>query len=141
MKLFFVVTKRRLAVIFCSILFVFVGFVWISSLRVSAIDGSTHAKRMEYIRYLKVDVNEDKYTFKETVIPKTFSNVYKEYNKLQKSGGFDLSNYKGKKVTIYSYPLISSERILTLIIYDGQIIGGDIAETKIDGKMIEIRKY
>lgn len=141
MKLFFVVTKRRLAVIFCSILFVFVGLVWTSSLRVSAIDGSTHAKRIAYIRYLKLDVSEDNYTFKETVIPEIFSDVYKEYNKLQRLGGFNLSNYKGKKVTIYSYPLIASERILTLIVYDGQIIGGDVAETKLNGKMTEIRKY
>ena len=141
MKLFFVLTRRKLAVIFCSILFVFVGFIWASSLQVSAIDGSTHTKRMEYIRYLKVDVNEDDYTFKETVIPESFSDVYEEYNKLQKLGGFDLSNYKGKKVTIYSYPLTASERILTLIIFDGQIIGGDIAETKLGGKMTKIRKY
>ena len=141
MKLFFILTKRRLAVIFCSMIFIFVGTVWTSSLRVSAIDGSTHAKRMEYIRYLKVDVSEEEYTFKETVIPESFSDVYKEYNKLQMLGGFDLSNYKGEKVTVYSYPLIASERILTLIIHDGEIIGGDIAETKIDGKMTEIRKY
>ena len=60
---------------------------------------------------------------------------------MQKLGGFDLSNYKGKKVTIYSYPLTASERILTLIICDGQIIGGDIAETKLGGKMTKIRKY
>ncbi len=141
MKLFFILTKRKLAVIFCSVLFIFAGFVWTSSLRVSAIDGSTHAKRMEYIRYLKVDVNEEDYTFKETVIPESFSDVYKEYNKLQNQGGFDLSSYKGKKVTVYSYPLTASGKILTLIIYDGQIIGGDIAETKIGGKMTEIRKY
>ena len=141
MKLFFILTKRRLAVIFCSMIFIFVGTVWTSSLRVSAIDGSTHAKRMEYIRYLKVDVSEEEYTFKETVIPESFSDVYKEYNKLQMLGGFDLSNYKGEKVTVYSYPLIASERILTLIIHDGEIIGGDIAETKINGKMTEIRKY
>ena len=141
MKLFFVLTKRKLAVIFCSMIFIFVGFIWTSSLKVSAIDGSTHAKRMEYIRYLKVDVDEDNYTFKETVIPEKFSDVYKGYNKLQRLGGFDLSNYKGEKVTVYSYPLTASERILTLIIHDGEIIGGDIAEIKIDGKMTEIRKY
>ena len=141
MKLFFVVTKRKLAVIFCGIVFIFVGFVWTSSVQVSAIDGLTHAKRMEYIRYLKVDVNENDYTIKETIIPENFSDVYKEYNKLQKSGGFDLSSYKGRQVTIYSYPLTSSGKTLTLIVYDGEIIGGDIAETKIGGKMTEIRKY
>ncbi len=141
MKLFFTITKGRLAVIFCSIVIIFIGFVWTSSLRVCAIDGSTHAKRMVYIQSLNVSVDESGYIFKQTTIPENFSDVYLNYNKLQKKGGFDLSDYKGKQVMVYTYPLTDSAKNLTLIIYNGQIIGGDIAETKIGGKMTEIRKY
>ena len=141
MKLFFTITKRKLAIILCVVVMVFLGSVWVSSLSVSLPDGSTHAKRMVYIRGLGLDVDEEGFTSKETQIPEKFSDVYLNYNKLQKQGGFDLSQFKGKSVTVYSYPLKNSDKILTLIVCEGQIIGGDIAETKIGGKMTEIRKY
>ncbi|MBO5322285.1 MAG: DUF4830 domain-containing protein [Clostridia bacterium] len=141
MKLFLTITKKKLAIIFCIVVMIFMGSIWVSSLKVSLPDGSTHAKRMVYISGLGLDVDEESCTSKETQIPEKFSDVYLNYNKLQKKGGFDLSEFKGDGVTVYSYPVKNSDKILTLIVCDGQIIGGDVAETKIGGKMTEIRKY
>lgn len=141
MKLFFIITKRRLAIIFCVVVLIFMGSIWVSSLAVSLPDGSTHAKRMVYIKGLKLDIDEERYTSKQTVIPETFSDVYSNYNELQKKGGFDLSQFKGESVTVYSYPLKKSDKILTLIVCKDKIIGGDVAEVKLGGKMTEIRKY
>ena len=141
MKLFFTITKKKLAIILCIVVMIFMGSIWVSSLRVSLPDGSTHAKRMVYISGLDLEVDQEGCISKATQIPEKFSDVYLNYNKLQKKGGFDLSEFKGKSVTIYSYPLKNSDKILTLIVCDGEIIGGDVAETKLGGKMTEIRKY
>jgi hypothetical protein len=114
--------------------------MWTFSLKASAIDGSTHAKRMVYINSLGVAVEEDKCSSKETVIPTEFQDVYTQYNKLQKAAGFDLAPFKGKSVTVYSYPVSGQEKNLTLIVCDGNIIGGDMAEIKLNGKMLPLRK-
>lgn len=135
MRFFFTITKKGLFLMLCATIILFLTAMWCSSLKISFIDGSTHAQRMVYINGLKISVNEDLCTYKETVIPNEFGEVYEEYNMLQKQAGFDLSDFKGKSVTVYSYPVSGEEKVLTLIICDGKIIGGDIAETKINGKM------
>ena len=135
MKLFFTFSKKTLGFILSVFVVLFVVIAWYSSLKVSAIDGSTHAKRMEYVRSLKLTVDEENCSSKETVIPSDFGKVYLKYNELQKRVGFDLSRFKGKQVTIYSYPLENTEKNLTLIVYKGEIIGGDIADIKINGEM------
>ena len=140
MKFFFTVTKKSLGITLSAVIVLFLIAMWSSSLKLSVIDGSTHAKRMEYINSLGVEIDEENFTSKETVIPAEFSKVYKEYNKLQKRAGFDLGDYKGKNVTVYSYPLLGENKNLTLLVYDNNIIGGDIAETKINGKMVPLGK-
>lgn len=140
MKLFFTVTKKGLCVALSAVVILFLSATWTFSLKASEIDGSTHAKRMIYINSLGIAVDEDNYSSKETVIPTVFQDVYSEYNKLQKEAGFDLSPFKGKSVTVYSYPVSGQEKNLTLIVCDGNIIGGDIAETSLNGKMLPLRK-
>lgn len=140
MKLFFTLTIKGLCVALSAVVILFLSAMWTFSLKASEIDGSTHAKRMIYINSLGVAVDEDGFLFKETVIPTEFSDVYSEYNRLQKEAGFDLARFKGKPVTVYSYPVSGQEKNLTLIVCDGNIIGGDIAETKLSGKMLPLRK-
>ncbi len=135
MKLFLTISKKGLIIALCAIAVLFLTAMWSSSLKLSAIDGSTHAKRMIFIKQLGVSVNEENCTSKVTVIPDEFSDVYLNYNNIQKSAGFDLSSFKGKEVTIYSYSLVGEEKILTLIVCENNIIGGDIAETSLGGKM------
>lgn len=140
MKLFFTVTKKGLCIVLSAVVILFLSTMWTFSLKASAIDGSTHAKRMVYINSLGVAVEEDKCSSKETVIPTEFQDVYTQYNKLQKAAGFDLAPFKGKSVTVYSYPVSGQEKNLTLIVCDGNIIGGDMAEIKLNGKMLPLRK-
>lgn len=140
MKFFFTVTKKSLAWLLCLSIVIFFTSLWFSSLKAQAIDGSTHEKRMIYINSLKISVDEENAAKKETVIPSAFSDVYSNYNSLQKKSGFDLSKYKGKSVTIYSYPLISGDKNLTLIICEGKIIGGDIADISFNGEMKPLKE-
>ena len=140
MKLFLTVTKKGLFVFLALIVVVFLSIMWMFSLEVSSIDGSTHAKRISYINSFGIAVDEDNFTSKDTAIPTEFGEVYNEYNKLQKEAGFDLARFKGKGVTVYSYPVLKQDKNLTLIVCEGNIIGGDIAETSFSGKMLPLGK-
>ena len=67
-------------------------------------------------------------------IPKESGDVFERYNALQKSQGYDLSQYAGKTVmryvyTIENYPNATAPVYATLLIYKNQIIGGDITNT------------
>ena len=78
------------------------------------------------------------------IIPKTFSQVYENYNALQKQAGYDLSAYKGAKVTIFTYPVgkVSHDNdddyYVTLMVYKGRIIGGDISSRNFYGEMLPL---
>ncbi len=139
MRLFFTVTKKSLLITLCFTIVLFLTAMWSSSLRLTYIDGSTHYQRMLFIKTLGFAVDENGVSVKETLIPKEFGEVYTRYNTLQKRAGFDLSDFKGKAVTVYNYPMLDEGKILTLIVCDGKIIGGDIAETEIYGEMKALR--
>ena len=78
------------------------------------------------------------------IIPAVFDNTYKNYNALQKEGGFDLTKYRGKKVLrcTYSLPDYSTEvdgvRVNLLFSAD-TIIGGDIMTVDVDGFMLPLK--
>lgn len=140
MKLFFTVTKKGLFAALAVAVTFFICVMWATSLKVSAINGATHQSRMTYIRSLNIDVDENSVSVKETVIPEDFGEVYERYNEIQKMAGFDLTSFKGREVTVYSYPLKNQNRVLTLIVCEDCIIGGDIADIKIDGEMKPLKE-
>lgn len=83
----------------------------------------------QYLKNLKYDiqyVDEN-----EIIIPQNFNQILKEYNKLQKEQGFDLSKYCGKKCIkkrfVVSSPKNKSQKyVADMIVYEGKLIGGDI---------------
>ncbi len=82
---------------------------------------------------------------KEIYIPEEFGEVYERYNELQKEQGFDLSPYRGRNARQYTFPVASIKGEIApdteahVIVCDGFIIGGDVAEAAINGKMTGIR--
>ena len=78
------------------------------------------------------------------VIPRTFSKVFENYNALQKKQGFDLSQYCGMEVKLYTYKVVNSEigdNVLAMLyILNGSIIGGDVHSTDLDGFMCGIKQ-
>ena len=71
-------------------------------------------------------------------IPTEQSPVYSRYNDLQKSQGYDLTQYAGKTVMRYvyeiqNYPGAEQPVYATLLIYKNQIIGGDVTNTSPNG--------
>ena len=139
MKPFFIITKRLIAVAFAVVVIFFMILSSVFSVKNERIDGSTNQKRVEYIKNLGFEVDDADVAFKQTVIPQKFDNVYKQYNSLQKKSGFDLSKYKSKTVTVYTYPLVSGNREAHIIIYNGVVIGGDVADISADGSMSALK--
>ncbi len=71
-------------------------------------------------------------------IPKEDSPVYERYNALQKTQGYDLSQYAGKEVMRYVYkinnfPGATEPVYATVLVYKNQVIGGDVTNTAAKG--------
>ena len=71
-------------------------------------------------------------------IPEAGSEVFSRYNALQKSQGYDLSQYAGKTVMRYvykikNYPGAIDPVFATLLIHKDQVIGGDVTDTGAKG--------
>jgi hypothetical protein len=74
----------------------------------------------------------------EVVIPKEFDPAFEEYNSLQKSQGFDLSKYQGKRVKRYIYlienhPSGRSPVYASILMVKNTVIGGDLQNPAPDG--------
>ena len=141
MKFFVTLSKKNLVIITAlavTSLLIAGGFY---SAGAGKIDGSTNALRVEYIKSLGYEVNETAVSNKEITVPQEFGDVYSQYNEIQKQAGFDLSRHKGEKAYVYSYELtFDSETQVHLIVSDGTVIGGDIAEIRLDGEMKPLKE-
>ena len=78
-------------------------------------------------------------------IPRESSEVFTRYNALQKSQGFDLTDYAGKTVMRYVYkinnfPGATEPVYATVLVSQDRIIGGDITDTAPGGKIHAILK-
>lgn len=139
------ITKTRL---FIGIAIFLIPFLIFSAIYLSRNDNpevlnlqaKTKAQRIAFLKQYGWKSDSASETEKDTVIPSEFDNVYKAYNSIQTAQGFDLSEYKGEKVKLYSikinnYPKNSEYVYATLLVKDGAVIGGDIHSTELNGFM------
>ena len=78
-------------------------------------------------------------------IPTEASPLYSRYNDLQKSQGYDLTQYAGKTVMRYvyevtNYPDAQQPVYATVLVYKNKIIGGDITDTAAKGAVQGLKK-
>ncbi len=84
-------------------------------------------KRIEFLKNIGYDTNEELCTYSTEIIPYEFNEVYTRYNELQIQQGFDLSDYKGITADIYTYEVENFENTTAvLIMYENNLIGYDI---------------
>lgn len=96
--------------------------------------------RVQFLKDAGWEVNASPVESGQVRIPKESSEVYDRYNALQKSQGYDLSQYGGKAVMRYVYkvtnfPGATDPVYATLLVYKNQIIGGDITNTAVKGSI------
>ena len=139
------VTKKRIAAaILCA-----AAIICIASASVFAsgsapqTDGSTAALREQFLRSFGYECDFSSETEKRTAIPPEFDEVYRKYNELQKSQGYDLSAFSGQTATLWSVPVTNygeDNVFASILTIGGRIIGGDIHSTQLDGFMHGFKK-
>lgn len=90
-----------------------------------------NASRIAFLNSFGWKVSKEPIEVVQVVIPETFGDVYQNYNAIQTEQGFDLSKFKGKQVTrstysVLNYPEQKEYIRANLLIYNDEIIGGDI---------------
>ncbi len=79
----------------------------------------------------------------EVTIPAEFDKIFAGYNELQKSQGLDLSKYKKKAVTRYTFTVTNYKDAdgkpydgtvwANVLVFRGRVIGGDICSADVSG--------
>lgn len=107
----------------------------------------------ESINYEKIKTNEDRVNFlsqfgwqvnaepeevADVVIPAEFDKVFAGYNEIQKGQALDLSKYKKKSMSRYTYvvtnyPEYEGKVYANILVYRNKVVGGDICSANIDG--------
>ena len=75
---------------------------------------------------------------KTVTVPAEFDKVFAAYNELQKSQGLNLTKYRGKDVTRYTFAVKNYEGYegtvwANVLVWRGRVIGGDICSADVSG--------
>ncbi len=111
----------------------------VSSADVQGLTVSTPEDRQSFLQSHGYECDMQSETHKQTIVPSEFDEVYSAYNDLQKAQDFDLAPYKGKTVDLYTVHITNYKNddnvYACLMVLDGNIIGGDVHSTELDGFM------
>ena len=110
------------------------------STQTSAPAASSNDQRVQFLKNFGWEVTTSPKESSQVKIPKESSEVFDRYNALQKSQGYDLSQYAGKKVMRYvyqvnNYPGATDPVYATVLVHKNDIIGGDITNTAAKGRI------
>lgn len=106
-----------------------------------SIDNSTNKMIVEYLEGIGWEVEDSPVEIAHLTLPERFDTVYETYNAVQTESGYDMSPFKGKNVSRYSYRVINHKRsasvevIANIFVYENRIIAGDISSTALNGFM------
>jgi len=94
--------------------------------------------RVKFLTDFGWDVTTSPVESSQVKIPAESTQVFDRYNALQKSQGYDLSQFAGKNVMRYvykvnNYPGAVEPVYATLLVHKNQIIGGDVTDTSAKG--------
>ena len=103
----------------------------------------TNEERIEFISQFGWTVEAAPLEEKNVIIPNEFDKVFVGYNDLQKQQGLDLSRYKTKEVTRYTYkvtnyPDTEISVLANILVYRGRVIGGDVCSLESDGFVLSL---
>lgn len=138
-------SKKKAVAILCAIAVIIAAIILASPNKeeqpafAPGIKAETEEDVKVYIESLGYETSGD-CACKEVVIPREFDEVYESYNEVQKECGFDLSGYKGRRATLYTYSLkgypgCDEEVMCDVLVCKGQVIGGNVYTLRLDGFM------
>lgn len=84
------------------------------------------------------EVNATPVEVKTVTVPAEFDKVFAAYNELQKEQGLNLSKYKGKDVTRYTfaitnYPDYEGTVYANVLVYRNRVVAGDVCSADVSG--------
>ncbi len=97
------------------------------------LDGiKTNEDRLEFINKFGIEVVGEPKESESFAVPERFDRIMSLYNEIQKQQGLDLTKYKNKKVTRYTYSVgnyegYEGEVNVNLIVYRNTVIGCDVS--------------
>ncbi len=136
--------RKQLVLIFTAVgLAIVLAIMAVSVYRAgSAIPGYSGVRsredRMTFVRSFGWEVEPSSELADGVLIPRQFDDVYEEYNRIQIAQGLDLRYLAGREVERYSYivqnhPSGEKNVRITLLVYKGKVVGGDVASPAMDG--------
>lgn len=145
-------SKKKLAVLAAAGVVLIGALIWAGAsgiaepaANVSGINysASTNEERVNFISQFGWEIDTDPIEVEEVIIPTEFTDVYENYNKIQKEQKLDLEKYKGMRVkrwtyAVKNYPGYENKDDVVradLLVYEGRVIGGDICSVELDGFM------
>ena len=138
------VNKKKIALIAAAVVALVVGLIVLfggnDATPTSAPSVSNNDARVAFLKGFGWEVSTSPTESSQVRIPSESSDVFDRYNALQKSQGYDLSQYAGKTVMryvyqVHNYPGATEPVYATLLVYKNQIIGGDVTDTAANGKI------
>lgn len=98
----------------------------------------TDADRARFLSQFGWEISATPIEVAQITIPDQFDKIFTGYNEIQKRQGLDLSKYKRKKVTRYTYEITNYEGeegkvYANILVYRNKVIGGDICSARVDG--------
>ena len=106
----------------------------------SDVSVNTNDDRVQFLASYGWEVVTSPAETSQVRIPSSSSEVFERYNTLQKTMGYDLSEFAGKTVmryvyTVKNYPGATEPVYATILISNNRVIGGDITDTAPTGKI------
>ena len=139
------VNKKKIAVIAAAVAGVILAIVLMFSgggnaAQTAAPAISDNEGRVAFLKEKGWDVNITPVQSGQVRVPEAQSQLFDRYNALQKSQGFDLSQYAGTTVMRYvyqvtNYPGATDPVYATVLVYKNQVIGGDVTNTAAKGQV------
>lgn len=92
----------------------------------------TNEDRLEFISQFGINVSGEPCESESFTVPENFDKVIAGYNEIQKTQGLDISKYKNKKVTRYSYEIdgygdYDGKVFVNLIVYRNTVVACDVS--------------
>ena len=136
------VNPKKIGIILAAIAGVILTLILLfggnDSTQTAASSVSNNDGRVKFLTDMGWQVSTSPVESSQVKIPSEQTEVYSRYNSLQKSQGYDLSQYAGKTVMRYvykinNYPDATEPVYATLLVYKNQVIGGDVTDTSAKG--------